>query len=206
MFQPDFAVTETDQVDDVSTDEKARDRWFLEQKGNKRVPKRLNVPNEALVSSGGPLRITGNITLIDEDGGVTHANHLTLCRCGASRSKPMCDDQHLDIEFLDTGNILNVSDCLPVIRDVRLSSHARQRRVFECLMAQDVLDGCDPKTLHNPCMMTLDAPDHIRLIITKEDVDRLEVDDPTKLGYITQTTLSVEDCQEVIDALRNQDH
>lgn len=121
VFQADFAVTEIDQFDDISTDEKARDRWFLEQKGNKRVPKRLNVPNEALVSSGGPLKITGNITLIDEDGGVTHANHLTLCRCGASRSKPMCDDQHLDIEFLDTGNILNASDCLPVLRPQTLT-------------------------------------------------------------------------------------
>jgi len=48
------------------------------------------------------------------------------------------------------------------------------------------------------------APEHIRLIIKREDVDSLEVDDPTKLAYITQTTLSVEDCQEVIDALRKR--
>lgn len=99
---------------DIPTDEKALDRWFLEQRGNKRVPKRLNVPNEAMVTSGGPLKITGNLTLIDEDGSVTHANHLTLCRCGASRSKPICDDQHLDIEFLDNGNIHKASDCMPV--------------------------------------------------------------------------------------------
>ena len=160
VFQPDFAVTEIDQVDDVSTDEKARDRWFLEQKGNKRVPKRLNVPNEALVSSGGPLKITGNITLIDEDGGVTHANHLTLCRCGASRSKAMCDDQHLDIEFLDTGNILNVSDCLPVVRPQTLTitcikdgplKYRGYLRVYnkkgqECLSMQGALCRCGKST------------------------------------------------------------
>lgn len=46
------------------------------------------------------------------------------------------------------------------------------------------------------------APDNIVLIQSKDDVDRLEVPDETKLSYITQTTLSVEDCRAVIDALR----
>jgi CDGSH-type Zn-finger protein len=119
--QPDSAAEVTAPEDDVSTDEKALDRWFREQKGNKRVPKRLEVPNEAMVSSGGPLKITGNITLIGEDGEVTHANHLTLCRCGASKSKPICDDQHLDIEFLDMGNINRASDCMPVLRPQTLT-------------------------------------------------------------------------------------
>lgn len=45
------------------------------------------------------------------------------------------------------------------------------------------------------------APEHIRLVISTEDVANLEVPDPEHLAYITQTTLSVEDCQEVIDAL-----
>ena len=88
-----------------STDEKALDRWFLEQRGSKRVPKRLEVANELLVANGGPLKMTGNITLVDEEGTVTHANHLSLCRCGASKSKPICDDQHLEIEFFDNGSV-----------------------------------------------------------------------------------------------------
>ena len=46
------------------------------------------------------------------------------------------------------------------------------------------------------------APAHIKLVMTPADVDLLEVVDPTKMAYITQTTLSVEDCQQVIDALR----
>jgi CDGSH-type Zn-finger protein len=96
--------------------EKALDRWFREQRGNKRVPKRLEIPNEAVVTSGGPLKMTGNITLIEEDGTVTHANELSLCRCGASKSKPLCDDQHLDIEFFDNGNIAKASDWAPVNR------------------------------------------------------------------------------------------
>ena len=99
-----------------STDEKALDRWFREQRGTKRVPKRLDLPNELLVTNGGPLKITGNITLIAEDGSVTHANHLSLCRCGASKNKPICDDQHLEVEFFDNGTVQRVSDWMPVNR------------------------------------------------------------------------------------------
>ena len=99
-----------------STDEKALDRWFREQRGTKRVPKRLDLPNELLVTNGGPLKMTGNITLIAEDGSVTHANHLSLCRCGASKNKPICDDQHLEVEFFDNGTVQRVSDWMPVNR------------------------------------------------------------------------------------------
>ena len=99
-----------------STDEKALDRWFREQRGTKRVPKRLELPNELLVTNGGPLKMTGNITLINEDGSVTHANHLNLCRCGASKNKPICDDQHLEVEFFDNGAVQRVSDWMPVNR------------------------------------------------------------------------------------------
>lgn len=99
-----------------SIDEKALDRWFLEQRGTKRVPKRLDVANELLVTSGGPLKLTGNITLISEDGSVTHSNSLSLCRCGASKSRPFCDDQHLEIEFFDGGGISQLSDWMQVKR------------------------------------------------------------------------------------------
>ena len=99
-----------------STDEKALDRWFHEQRGAKRVPKRLEVANELLVTNGGPLKMTGNITLIHEDGSVTQSNDLSLCRCGASQNKPICDDKHLDIEFFDSGAIQQLSDWMPVSR------------------------------------------------------------------------------------------
>ena len=149
--------------DEVSTDEKALDRWFHEQKGSKRVPKRLDVVNEAQITSGGPLKVTGNLTLIGEDGAVTHANHLTLCRCGASRSKPICDDQHLDIEFMDMGNIHRASDCMPVVRPQTLTITAIKDgplkyrgylRVFnnkgqECLSMQGALCRCG-KSINKP--------------------------------------------------------
>jgi CDGSH-type Zn-finger protein len=101
---------------DIPTGEKAHDRWFLEQRGAKKVPKRLEIPNEVMVTAAGPLKVTGNITLVEEDGTVTHANHLTLCRCGASKMKPICDDQHLDIEFFHAGTIQRASDSMAVNR------------------------------------------------------------------------------------------
>jgi 4-hydroxy-3-methylbut-2-enyl diphosphate reductase len=46
------------------------------------------------------------------------------------------------------------------------------------------------------------VPGKIQLISEVEDVARLQVTDPDKLAYITQTTLSVDDTKEVIDALK----
>ena len=46
-----------------------------------------------------------------------------------------------------------------------------------------------------------EAPDHIVLIETEEDVDRLEVDDPSRIAYISQTTLSVDETRAIIAAL-----
>jgi len=48
------------------------------------------------------------------------------------------------------------------------------------------------------------APEHIRLVINAEDVNSLEVPNEDKVAYITQTTLSVEDCEVVIHALRKR--
>jgi 4-hydroxy-3-methylbut-2-enyl diphosphate reductase len=49
-----------------------------------------------------------------------------------------------------------------------------------------------------------EAPDHIVLVESAEDVDRLEVDDPTKIAYISQTTLSVDETRSIINRLRER--
>jgi 4-hydroxy-3-methylbut-2-enyl diphosphate reductase len=49
-----------------------------------------------------------------------------------------------------------------------------------------------------------EAPDRIVLVETTDDVQRLQVADPNKLAYLTQTTLSVDDANRVIDALRRR--
>jgi 4-hydroxy-3-methylbut-2-enyl diphosphate reductase len=45
-------------------------------------------------------------------------------------------------------------------------------------------------------------PGGVRLISSVEDVARLEVPDPERLAYVTQTTLSVDDTRAIIEALR----
>ncbi|HEY0941692.1 MAG TPA: 4-hydroxy-3-methylbut-2-enyl diphosphate reductase [Steroidobacter sp.] len=44
----------------------------------------------------------------------------------------------------------------------------------------------------------------ILLVETSEDVDKLEIKDPSRLAFVTQTTLSVDDTQRVVDALRRR--
>jgi CDGSH-type Zn-finger protein len=94
----------------LTTTAKALDRWFTERQKNQGAPRLLEVPNEALVTNAGPLQLTGNITLVHEDGTVQYSNHVTLCRCGASGTKPTCNGQHLEREFLNPGKISEASE------------------------------------------------------------------------------------------------
>src|SRR5438270_307336 len=49
-----------------------------------------------------------------------------------------------------------------------------------------------------------EAPDHIVLVETEEDADRLEVPDPDRIAYISQTTLSVDETRAIIARLRDR--
>jgi 4-hydroxy-3-methylbut-2-enyl diphosphate reductase len=44
----------------------------------------------------------------------------------------------------------------------------------------------------------------ILLVETPQDVERIEVRDPARLAFVTQTTLSVDDTQRVVDALKQR--
>jgi 4-hydroxy-3-methylbut-2-enyl diphosphate reductase len=44
----------------------------------------------------------------------------------------------------------------------------------------------------------------IVLVETPEDVDSLDIQDPARLAFVTQTTLSVDDTQRVVEALRRR--
>jgi 4-hydroxy-3-methylbut-2-enyl diphosphate reductase len=48
------------------------------------------------------------------------------------------------------------------------------------------------------------APDHIRLVTTPEDAREIDVPNTEKLAYLTQTTLSVDDCMRVINVLKDR--
>ncbi len=49
-----------------------------------------------------------------------------------------------------------------------------------------------------------EAPGQIVLVQSEEDVERLEVDDPGKVAYISQTTLSVDETRSIINRLRER--
>jgi Iron-binding zinc finger CDGSH type len=67
----------------------------------------LDLPVSISVTSAeerlaGPLWITGGIPLTRADGEAFETrNRVTLCRCGHSKTKPLCDGTHLEIEFRD---------------------------------------------------------------------------------------------------------
>jgi 4-hydroxy-3-methylbut-2-en-1-yl diphosphate reductase len=49
-----------------------------------------------------------------------------------------------------------------------------------------------------------EAPEHITLVQSPDDVDRLQVKDPSRLAWLSQTTLSVDETLETVDRLRQR--
>jgi 4-hydroxy-3-methylbut-2-enyl diphosphate reductase len=49
-----------------------------------------------------------------------------------------------------------------------------------------------------------EAPDHMVLVESEADVDALEIADPERIAYISQTTLSVDETQSIIARLREK--
>ncbi len=55
-----------------------------------------------VIEKDGPLNFQGIIDLIDEQDSDTllpKADHYTLCRCGSSKKKPLCDGSHHEVGF-----------------------------------------------------------------------------------------------------------
>ncbi len=52
-------------------------------------------------TENGPYKVTGPVTLLDQDGNPIEAPGRTifLCRCGGSANKPFCDGTHSKIGF-----------------------------------------------------------------------------------------------------------
>ena len=49
-----------------------------------------------------------------------------------------------------------------------------------------------------------EAPEAMLLVESEEDVDRLEIADESKIAYLTQTTLSVDDANRIINRIRER--
>ena len=58
---------------------------------------------------------------------------------------------------------------------------------------------------HDEVIGTLgEAPHAIRVLITPDQVERLEVPDPGRVAFLTQTTLSLDDTRQIIERLREK--
>jgi len=78
----------------------------------------------------------------------------------------------------------------------------REARRFSAAGYTVILIGKDG---HDETIGTMGwAEGHVKLVQSISDVAALEVEDESKLAYITQTTLSVGDCQEIADALKKR--
>lgn len=60
--------------------------------------------NIATLAQDGPIYISGNIEIKTSEG-QQRETRLALCRCGASKNKPFCDNSHLEAGFSDPGAI-----------------------------------------------------------------------------------------------------
>lgn len=58
---------------------------------------------------------------------------------------------------------------------------------------------------HDEVIGTLgEVPDRSYLVETVEDVDRLELPDPTRVRYLTQTTLSLDETRDIVNRLKER--
>jgi uncharacterized Fe-S cluster protein YjdI len=63
------------------------------------------LPEAIGVVDDGPLWVTGGIPVQSSDGTTLETrNRVTLCRCGASSIKPLCDGSHSEVGFEDAGD------------------------------------------------------------------------------------------------------
>ena len=85
----------------------------------------------------------------------------------------------------------------PLVKKVHIEVMKRRNEGFEIIMIGH--DG------HPEVEGTMgQSEEGMHLVETVEDVDNLIVPDGLKLTYVSQTTLSVDDCQKVIDALKRK--
>jgi len=64
--------------------------------------------NSIEIQKNGPLYARGDIKITDMDGNILFRDtRLALCRCGASKNKPFCDNSHLEINFLSDEGMEN---------------------------------------------------------------------------------------------------
>ncbi len=167
------------------------------------VDRAIGIVERALQNFGGPVYVRNEIV---------HNDHVV----GQLRGKGAVFVDSID--DVPDGAVL-IFSAHGVSRAVRLKADGRGLQVFDATcplvtkvhvevskMRQDgreiVMIGHAGHPEVEGTMGQID--DGIHLVETVADVAELRITDPSQLAYVTQTTLSVDDCQAVIDALRRR--
>ena len=123
-----------------------------------------------------------------------------------------------DVEEIPPGSI-TVFSAHGVSRDVEQAAGTRALDVIDatCPLVRKVHNegrryaekGCDVILVGHHGHAEVEGtsgqiPGTLHIVSSMEDVDRLEVRDPTRVAYVTQTTLSLYDTQDIIQALKRR--
>src|SRR5579863_4295494 len=74
------------------------------QAGDPKLAERPEPSNTVRTTPDGPLFVRGNISLVIAEGRqLLSDTRVALCRCGASRNKPFCDNSHHAAGFAEPG-------------------------------------------------------------------------------------------------------
>ena len=128
------------------------------------------------------------VVFVDEIASVPRGSHLMYSAHGVSPAVHQAAQQR-DLKLID-------ATC-PLVRKVHNEAKRFAREGYTI-----VLIG---HRGHDEVLGTLgEAPEQSVLVETLDDIDRLEVDDPRKVAYLSQTTLSVDDANVLIERLRQR--
>jgi len=74
------------------------------QAADPKLAERADPSNTVTITPDGPSFVRGNIHVTAESGQVLFSDtRVALCRCGASKNKPFCDNSHFAVAFADPG-------------------------------------------------------------------------------------------------------
>lgn len=73
-------------------------QYHFKNKSEQELPPSQNI---LTIDENGPVFAKGNLVVQDVDGNeLMRETRLAFCRCGASSNKPLCDNSHIDANFI----------------------------------------------------------------------------------------------------------
>ncbi|HEY1067524.1 MAG TPA: 4-hydroxy-3-methylbut-2-enyl diphosphate reductase, partial [Pirellulales bacterium] len=157
----------------------------------------------ALARFGAPLyvyhEIVHNKYVVNrfKDRGVTFVNHLDETPIGATLLFSAHGVSPAIRAAAAERNLRTIDATCPLVTKVHLEAIRFAKQQYTI-----VLIGHEG---HDEVVGTMgEAPEAIVLVESPEDVDRLQIADESKIAYLTQTTLSIDDAERIIARLKER--